>query len=265
MPVAPNKEKVTKRKLINETYNKIMKSELAKKNAEKKAVDTEVPPEVVADFFAKRRQTSDEAVVSNDGRQKDNEVGQANSSLSYWTSLMTEGGGSPPREKTATVITKKSEKSHPRSPEKSRHDSKPPHTILRDSNVEGGDENQVDDGIPVQKFLLDNDHLQLNSSPYEDQQAQKEMEMIEEQLQLQQQQQQEQEDRQQVDDEEDEYEDDYDDDFETHNEFGDQQLNVGTGFRESESYGDAYEEELNMECERLRAELEKKMLAKFDI
>ena len=56
-----------------------------------------------------------------------------------------------------------------------------------------------------------------------------------------------------------------DEDFEDHNDLDANKFELGTAFRESQSFGDAYEEELNMECERLRAELEQKMLAKFEL
>jgi len=272
-PLEPNKEKVNKRKLIHDTYNKIMKAEITKKNADKKAAenaeaDIEVPAEVVADFFAKRKKaTTEDNDDENVVHQPSDEEKKVKSSLSYWTSVL--GGrtevSSPRLEDKVT----KQDKAHAKSPKKTliSQQRTPQRQSLKDKDQDQAKaEEQVDQH---QHFLLDEQHLQLNSSPYEEQQAQKErQEMIEQlrQEELLQQQQHQVEDGHEEDYEDDNY---YDEDFEeaevAENKPPGLAVGLNTGFRESESYGEAYEEELNMECERLRAELEKKMLAKFDL
>ena len=313
-PVEP-KEKVAvkKRKLINDTYTKIMKAEIQRKAEEKKAAELqkkqeeeEVSADAVENFFARRRQAAAEEEQAA-GEDKSQSTETENPSHSYWSGVMGSGSGSeaalvsPSKEKTsldnmtpqtaAAIGLLNNPKVQPRrknkvisnSPKKSRSKNLSQHnsTDLRQTSVveeeqedqdEGEDEMEQEQerqerqgrreentaGQPLH-FLLDEEHLQLNSSPYEEQQ----------------QQQQQQSNRPPEEGGDDDYGDDEDFEEDPNDLKGEPTKNdqascnsldeLSVEFKDSDTFGDAYEEELNMECERLRAELEQKMLAKFDL
>lgn len=322
-PVAaqPNKEKVNKRKLINDTYTKIMKAEAQKKAAEKRREqeqeqEEEVPAELVADFFARRRQAAandeDNSAAEN---IKDEGAGAAtvnSASHAYWKAAVLGNDKDHDKNKTNDVSTyaaglrldqvtpqtaaamglinnpllqvRKGNKGATSKSSKKAHLSGTDN--LNEQSVaderDGGEEGREQEG----QFYLDEQHLQLNSSPYEEHQVQQHQhqhlqppEIFREELYADRKEEKQEQEQRDEDEEEDEYGDD--EDFEDHDDshqVGDaldsnnnniNNINMldelSAEFRESDTFGDAYEDELNMECERLRAELERKMLAKFEL
>ena len=253
------KEKINKRKLINDTYTKIMKAEMKRKAEEKNnqnkklaTDDEDVPPEVVENFFAMRRQESTDnlhSAIEKPSSPAELKVDKAvKNSLEYWTSIMSAEGNTSKSQRKSSIEGAASSNQGHRSTTTSNHthsipDSKSPKLSKRALEAT---ETSSDVKSPLTNGNENSEcHLQLNSSPYEIEQARKENEQAN-----------------CIQDGNDYADDFYDEDFENDTELP--KLELAQAFKDSDSHGDDYEHELNLECERLRAELEKKIMAKFE-